>query len=145
MLDTIRRIKWRNIAGLTALILVVFFLVYLVSFITTLLYGDCVEKENIKVCFSVGKQSLERYGATVITAEITNTGRTVSGAVVNMRLSPNLDNLSSTTQEVETMAPGDTVKREFRIAAKGERGRFRVEFDTNSDNKPDKEMFITVD
>jgi len=145
MFDMIRRIKWKNITGLVMLVAIVFVLVYLVSVVTVVLYGDCVEEKGVKVCFSVEKQTLNEYDATSITVEIINMADTLSDATVSMRLSPNLDNLSSTVESVESMAPGDTVRREFRIAARGEKGRFKVEFDIDSDSKTDKEIFITVE
>ena len=145
MLDTIRRVKWKNITGLVMLIVIVFVLVYLVSVITVVLYGDCVEEKGVKVCFSVEKQTVREFEPTTIRAEIINMAETLSDATVSMRLSPNLDNLSSTVESVESMAPGDTIKREFRIAARGEKGRFKVEFDVDSDSKTDKEIFITVE
>ncbi len=145
MLDTFRRIKWKNIVGLLVLILVVFALVYLVSIITVVLYGDCVEKGGIKVCFSASRTTVGRFDATTITTEVTNLRETISDAAVTMRLSPNLDNLSSTVQSIEAMAPGDTVKRDFKVSAQNERGRFKTEFDINADGKADKEIFITVE
>jgi hypothetical protein len=145
MFDMIRRIKWKNISGLILLVLIVFMVIYLVSFIGLLLYGDCVEKGGTQVCFSVENSRMPRYESTKISLDISNREDYVSSAVIEMRLSPNLQNLTNTRQVIEKMAPGDTVKRDFRIAAGGESGRFKVDFDIDQDNRPDKEIYITVE
>lgn len=145
MFNTIRRIKWMNIFGLLMFVIVVFVLIGIFSFLNVLVHGDCVERGNLKVCFSVERSALKRGEVTAITTDITNTAETLSDASVSVRMSPNLENASVMAHQVEAMAPGDTVRREFRVKAREELGRFKVEFDIDADGSPDKEVFLTVE
>jgi hypothetical protein len=145
MLDVIRRIKWGNIAGLILLVLIVLVIISAVSFFTVILYGDCVEKAGTSVCFSMDNNRIAPYQETRVTLDIRNTQEVLSDAEVTMGLSPNLEALGDLTQEVVSMAPGDSVKRDFMVKSKGERGKFVVRFDINKDKQWDKELYITVE
>ena len=145
MIDTAKRVKWKNIFGLLMFIIIVFAVIALISVISLLLYGDCTEKGNIKVCFDVENTEIGRQEATAITTDITNTGEGITDAVITMRVSPNLEALSNSSQDIEAMAPGDTVQRTFRVASKNEIGEFVIEFDIDSDLKTDKEIRISVE
>ncbi len=143
-IDVIRRIRWKNIMGLMVFAAIAVLLVAMFAFFNVLVHGDCVEKSGTKACFSVEKSTIEPTGWTRITVDATNTGKSLSDAYIAMRVSPNLANMSATSQDIPQMAPGDTIKREFRVAARGELGRFKVEFDINNDGLADKELFISV-
>lgn len=145
MFDTIRRIKWKNITGLVLLILIIFAVIAIAAFLSTVFYGDCVEKSGVKVCFSMDKSAVKQNSGATITTDITNMGETLRGVLVTMRMSPNLVNTSATWQEVGSMAPGDTVKRKFHVSSKDELGRFTLEFDINNDGKTDKELYLSVE
>lgn len=144
MFNTIRRIRWKNITGLVLFIIIIFVLLSIIAFVNVLVHGDCVEKEHIKVCFSVEKSNLDPQEVTTINTDVTNTGETIGSATISLRMSPNLKNMSETAQKVDQMAPGDTVKRQFRVGARKELGKFKVEFDIDQDEIADKEIFLTV-
>jgi urease accessory protein UreF len=145
MIDTVKRVKWKNIFGLLMLILVVFAVISLMSVINLIVYGDCVERGDLRVCFEVDETTIGRQEATEIKTETTNTGKSITDAVVTMSVSPNLEALSNKTQDIEAMAPSDTVERKFRVAAQNEVGEFVVEFDIDSDLKTDKKIWLTVE
>jgi len=144
MIDTLRRIKWKNITGLIILMVIVFTIVFIINILNGFIYGDCVEKDGTKVCFSVDKTTLNRFETSVISIDVSNTGKALSDATIISRMSPNLENKTAMTEVIKQMAPGDTIQREFRIAAKDEKGRFKVEFDINGDGVADKELFLSV-
>jgi len=144
MFDTIQRVRWKNITGLVLLVLIIFVLTAIFAFFNAWINGDCVEEDGIKVCFSPEKSQIARYEVTKITTDVINTGDSISDAVISVRISPNLENKSALAQEIGEMAPGDTIKRNFKIAAKAEAGRFRVDFDINGDGLTDKEIWLTV-
>jgi hypothetical protein len=143
-LDTIRRIKWKNIFGLVLLITITALLVLGVLFLGALIYGDCVEEKGVKVCFSVDKTTLEPSESANVTTRVTNVGKTTQGAVISMSLSPNLENASATLQNIPAMAPGDTVERRFAVRAKGEVGSFKVSFDIDLDGASEKDIYLAV-
>lgn len=124
--------------------MVVLATVFIISFFGTLLYGDCVERSATKVCFSVKDSEIGLGEKTQIGLDIINIGESLNNAVVTSRISPNLRNLSDMAQEVGPMAPGDKIRRVFVLESRNERGRFKIEFDINSDQISDKEIFITV-
>jgi len=103
-IETIRRIRWRNIMGLVIFVIVAFLLVGIFAFFNLLVHGDCVEKGGVKACFSVEKTTLDPNGWTRITVDVTNTGKYLSEAGIAMRVSPNLANMSATQQQIPQMA-----------------------------------------
>jgi len=144
-LKTIRRIKWRNIFGLIFLVIVVFFIFAVITWITFLIEGDCVEKNNTKVCFTLSKDTVPRGSDVSITAVASNLGESVKGVGITMLLSPNLKNTSAGFQSIDALSPGDSVERTFTIRTTNERGRFKISFDIDSNGKSDKDLFLNVE
>jgi hypothetical protein len=145
MIDAVQRVKWKNILGLVMFILIIFALIWFITLANIVLFGDCVEKGNIKVCFIVNDDTIGRQEATEIITEVSNTGESNTDAVITMKVSPNLEGLSETQQDIEALAPGDKVKRSFRVAAKQEIGEFNIEFDIDSDLEGDKTIKLFVE
>lgn len=140
----VKKVKWKNIFGLVAFVVVVFVIITVYSFVNSFLKGDCVEKEYLKACFSVDKSNLAKHEVAVITIDVTNIGKIPTNATLSLTVSPNLLNMSATTQAIGVMNPEDSVKREFRIASKDEVGKFKIEVDMNRDGVSDKDIFLTV-
>lgn len=145
MINTVKRVRWKNILGLALLIVIVLFIVNLVNWINTALEGGCVSKGSVKVCFSTSTSVEGWRDVTTIKTEVTNIGKTLTDATVSMKVSPNLENLSATSYTTSTqLAPGDTIEWAFKVGPKGEKGRFVVEFDINGDGASDKDIYITA-
>ena len=106
--------------------------------------SSCVERESIILCFSIEKSILTPYETTTITTEITNIGEIPSDVTITMSLSPNLANMSAMSQTAYSIRPGDTIKKYFSVASKGERGRFKIKVDINGDTLSDKDLFLEV-
>lgn len=142
-----KKIKWKNIFGLIALVIIVFAAITIFSAISSALKGDCIEKEGIKACFSMSKKVEGWQDVTTVRIEVTNTGKLLSGAAVSMSPSPNLEALSLTTYTTqEKLAPGDSIQWEFKVAPKDEgvQGKFVVEFDIDADGLSDKQVSVEV-
>lgn len=144
MISTIRRIKWRNITGLLVFVIIAFAVVYLVSAIDAAFKGDCVEKEYLKACFSMDKSSIPKHEISTITIDVTNKGKIDANATVVISASSNLEIVSAASQN-GILAPGDTMKKTFKVAAKDEVGVFKVNVDINNDGGSDKELSIRVE
>jgi len=138
-------VKWKNIIGLFAFIIIVFIVITAASMISSMMRGDCVEKEYMKACFSVDRTTLPKHEVATITVDMTNKGKIPTSAAISLTISPNLLNMSPLSQEIGQMNPDDTVKRQFRIASKDEIGKFKVEVDINSDGRADKKLFLIVE
>jgi len=140
-----RRVKWKNIAGLVAMLLVIVVVIMSAVVVSNMFKPDCVEKEYLRVCFSVDKTTLPKHEVSTITTEITNMGKIPTNGTITLMLSPNLINMSSLSQGIGMMNPDDTIKREFKVASLDEVGKFKIEFDINHDGAADKSMFIKVE
>jgi len=144
MISTIRRIRWRNITGLLVFVIIAFAVVYLVSAIDAAFKGDCIEKDYLKACFSIDKSSIPKHEISTITIDVTNKGKIDANATVVIAASSNLE-IVSTASQSGVLAPGDTMRKTFRVAAKDEVGTFKIDIDLNNDGGSDKKLLIRVE
>ena len=146
MLETIRRVKWKNILGLISLLILVIIVIVLVSVISTLVHGDCVEKDHVEVCFSVDGSTLGPNEVSTIKTSMKNNGETLLNNSITMRVPPNLVEMSDLVQTSDDLlAPGDIADLTFSVGSKQQTGRFKVEFDINDDGSVDKVITIEVE
>ncbi|MBN2518343.1 MAG: hypothetical protein JXB14_05845 [Candidatus Altiarchaeota archaeon] len=144
-LKTIKRIRWKNIFGLIFLVLVVVIIFTFASWVTFLVEGECTEKNSIKVCFEMSKDTVPKESKFTIKTTARNVGETARGLGIRMYLSPNLENASVTLHSINSLAPGDSVERTFTAKSKREVGRFKIWFDIDSDGKSDKDLYLDVE
>jgi len=145
MMDTVKRVRWKNILGLIVLVVVVFVALVAFSWISGIMNGDCIQKGDIKVCFSTTQSVQGGIEVTTIKTEVRNVGKLLTDASITMIPSPNLENRSvESYRTVTKLAPGDTIEWLFRVAPTETKGRFVVEFYINDDRVSDKEIYIEV-
>ena len=143
MIDTVKRVRWKNILGLIVLVAVVFVALVAFSWISGIMNGDCVQKGDIKVCFSTTKSVQGGIEVTTIKTDVKNVGKLLTDASITMTPSPNLENRSAESYRTLTkLAPGDTIEWVFEVAPKETKGRFIVEFDINGDGNSDNEIYV---
>lgn len=143
-LETVSKIKWKNIFGLVFLILIIYLIFAIGPFIEKVTQGDCVEKDETRVCFKLQKGSVGLNETTTITASIQNKAKYEKGVKVAMYVSPNMAYVGNNSYEIPSLAPGDTLDRVFTVQAGAEKGRFFVGYDINNDEKIDYTLYVSV-